>query len=321
MSRNHFMREQFKVLNHIGIPPLTKEGELEGLKVLFPQTPGFKKEERFNELLQLFEDLTCHDQSPKMRSMPNESTFSPLLDNTKYLLEHDDCGPEVKEGFRNLLKMPTQSLSLCYMMDKEKRLLSRGKAKMKFLLKNNYKSCFRKNSVRRKKVHKIGVHEFLHNMFSTEFKRSTSEVVTFKRKKKKGAVGGDYWANVTKKYWFSGPTLRFGAFKADFSTPTSTEHIEKNIVTTLPDSFAWILQYFASYGHVSTAELLQELADVENLILHLNQDYFGYFKGVHTPKRRRGHTWFPFPCHRCDFEFTKQERLDEHIKHAHAPAI
>ena len=109
MSRNHFIREQFKVLNHIGIPPLTKEGELEKIKIFYPQPPGYRKEAKFDDLLKLFQDLTFNDESPKQKSMPSKSTFYPLLDTTKCLLEDDDIRPEVREGFRNLLEMPTRA--------------------------------------------------------------------------------------------------------------------------------------------------------------------------------------------------------------------
>ena len=135
---------------------------------------------------------------------------------------------------------------------------------------------------------------------------------------------GDFWANVTKKYWFSGPTVRNQPSNNCLLTPTSRDHIEKNLVTTLPDSFAWILQYFASYAHVTSKELLQELADIENLILHLNQDYFGYFKGVKTPKRDKWSSKYikdgVHQCPRCDFDFQGKKKLEDHIQHAHAPA-
>ena len=186
--------------------------------------------------------------------------------------------PRVKTAMEKLLDMPNFTLTLRMIDDKVKRTLfssmQRGVKRVK--LKNNRKEKprqIRANSVTQT-AKKRG--EFLLEMMHRRIKRSTHDSVTIKSK------GSESFARVTPVYWFSGPLFRTDCLER-FS-PVKQMALDKHVLHGLPDNFSWCLQYFASYAQISNVSLLQELSDIENLILHLDKDYFGYMR---TTKQER----------------------------------
>ena len=108
-------------------------------------------------------------------------------------------------------------------------------------------------------------------MMHGRIKRSQQESVTIKSK------GSKYFATLrAPAYWFSGPQFRTDRLES--VSPLERMVANKHVLHGLPDNFSWCLQYFASYAQISNISLLQELSDIENLILHLDKDYFGYLK-------------------------------------------
>ena len=109
-------------------------------------------------------------------------------------------------------------------------------------------------------------------------RRSQHESVTIKSK------GSKYFATLrAPAYWFSGPLFRTDLVES--VSPVKRMVVNKHVLHGLPDNFSWCLQYFASYAQISNVSLLQELADIENLILHLDKDFFGYMK----PMKNKNH--------------------------------
>ena len=180
-----------------------------------------------------------------------------------------------------LLDMPSFTLTLRMIDDKVKRTLfssmQRGVKRVK--LKNNRKEeprGPRANSVTQT-AKKRG--EFLLEMMHRRIKRSTHDSVTIKSK------GSESFARVTPVYWFSGPLFRTDCLER-FS-PVKQMALDKHVLHGLPDNFSWCLQYFASYAQISNVSLLQELSDIENLILHLDKDYFGYMRTTKQDRMNR----------------------------------
>ena len=189
--------------------------------------------------------------------------------------------PRVKTAMEKLLDMPNFTLTLRMIDDKVKRTLfssmQRGVKRVK--LKNNRKEehqQIRANSVTQT-AKKRG--EFLLEMMHRRIKRSTHDSVTIKSK------GSESFARVTPVYWFSGPLFRTDCLER-FS-PVKQMALDKHVLHGLPDNFSWCLQYFASYAQISNVSLLQELSDIENLILHLDKDYFGYMRSTKQDRMNR----------------------------------
>ena len=192
-----------------------------------------------------------------------------------------NSSPRVKTAMEKLLDMPNFTLTLRMIDDKVKRTLfssvQRGVKRVK--LKNNRKEEIRQiraNSVTQT-AKKRG--EFLLEMMHRRIKRSTHDSVTIKSK------GSESFARVTPVYWFSGPLFRTDCLER-FS-PVRQMALDKHVLHGLPDNFSWCLQYFASYAQISNVSLLQELSDIENLILHLDKDYFGYMRSTKQDRMNR----------------------------------
>lgn len=192
--------------------------------------------------------------------------------------------PRVKTAMEKLLDMPNFTLTLRMIDDKVNRALfnsiQRGVKRVK--LKNNRKAEIKhqqtrananSNSQTRKKRR-----EFLLEMMHRRIKRSTHDSVTIKSK------GSESFAKVTPTYWFSGPLHRTDCLER-FS-PARQMALDKHVLHGLPDNFSWCLQYFASYAQISNVSLLQELSDIENLILHLDKDYFGSMRSTKQDRKR-----------------------------------
>ena len=92
------------------------------------------------------------------------------------------------------------------------------------------------------------------------------------------------FVKVTKKYWMTSPIRPIGD-GTQFIGPK--EMMDDILLSTLPDHFSWILKYFSTYAQIPVGELLDELVKIENLILHLDEDYFGFQKTEKKVKRRK----------------------------------
>ena len=182
--------------------------------------------------------------------------------------------PRVKTAMQKLLDMPNFTLTLCLIDDNLKKTLFKtiqrgGKSVKKVELKdNNVKRksrCFDGNFETKRKRE-----EFLFEMMHGRVKRSHHESVSRKSK------GSESFNRVSPVYWFSGPLARTD--RLEKMSDVQRAAVDKHVLHNLPDNFSWCLQYFASYAQISNVSLLQELSDIENLILHLDKDYFGYMK-------------------------------------------
>ena len=54
--------------------------------------------------------------------------------------------------------------------------------------------------------------------------------------------------------------------------------LDEVLLATLPGNFSWILKYFSCYASLPISDLLDELVALEKIILHLDEDYFGFHK-------------------------------------------
>ena len=194
----------------------------------------------------------------------------------------------VKTALEKLLEMPNFTLTLRLIPDKVENTLfktiqSGGKGGRRVKLKNNIKEDSHHKYLRQvtyvkpEKREQRKRDEFLLEMMQGRIKRSQHESVTRKSK------GSKSLARVSPEYWFSGPLIRTD--RVEKLSPVRQMAVDKHVVHGLPDNFSWCLQYFASYAQISNVSLLQELADIENLILHLDKDFFGYMK----PMKNKNH--------------------------------
>ena len=204
--------------------------------------------------------------------------------------------PRVKKAMEKLLDMPNFSLTLRLMDKKVEETLLRtirggGKSVKRVKLKNNAKEEPKGVFINSLSETKRKRDEFLLEMMHGRIKRSTHDSVTRKSK------GSESFSRIENPvYWFSGPLVRtdylekftrsIGIGKEKFSQVRQMA-LNKHVLHGLPDNFSWCLQYFASYAQISNVSLLQELSDIENLILHLDKDYFGYMKSKTPGKRER----------------------------------
>ena len=192
-----------------------------------------------------------------------------------------------------LLDMPNFTLSLRLMDVKAQETLIKtirrgGKSVKRVILKNNLKVEPKGVRINSSNETKRKRNEFFLEMMHGRIKRSTHDSVTRKSK------GSESFSRIENQvYWFSGPLVRTDwlekstlriAPQEKFSSVRQMA-FNKHVLHGLPDNFSWCLQYFASYAQISNVSLLQELSDIENLILHLDNDFFGYMK-TKTPGRR-----------------------------------
>ena len=178
---------------------------------------------------------------------------------------------KVKVGLQILLDMPNTSMLNC--SSKHLRKVTKDNA-IKYSIKSNYK-------VKKKRIpnhsHGEGFLTIMPKLCIGNTKRSSKKSVIIDKE--------EAFARVYRQYWFSGgvASRSTGIMR---SSKAKYKLLDQAILNTLPDNFAWILQYFACYGFVSNLEILQELADIENLILHLDQDYFGMLKSVRINRKK-----------------------------------
>ena len=212
--------------------------------------------------------------------------MQPLLDNTKLLVENDRTDQKLVTGLKSLLAMTENSLDLSIVESRELEKLFKAASisKKKVSHKQNYdvtfpgrSECGRFDSWR---LHGDSmVEEYAEDILKGEWKRSDKTSIVIKDK--------ELFHQLQKKYWFSSPKIRDWTkinSKGIHKDKAKRDLHNKHILTQLPDNFSWVLQYFSCYANIEPVSLLGELADIENMILHLDQDYFGFFKTVKTVK-------------------------------------
>jgi len=287
MANDYRVKNQFAVMDHIGVPNLTPHQIVHQLKHNYPDRPGQEKMKKFEEMLEMLKSMKVNNDDPQPHTSTDDP-FHPLLDKTKVLMENKKLSSRIKEVLTKLLEMPKFSLSLAYMDHNQRRKLFKYKRGYKFCLKRNYKVF---NSYKRgMNINMMDNRsEYFKMLFTSKSPRSTRASVTVKPRVNGGVARKDFYVNVSKKYWFSGPAVRKCKISqnAGLSTNYSNQAYMRKILETLPDNFAWILDYFSCYSYVSTVELLQEVYDIENLILLLDEDYFGFFKAVKIWKKNK----------------------------------
>jgi len=284
MSNDYRVKNQFTVMDHIGVPNHDPQQIVHQLKYNYPDRPGDEKMKKFEEMLDLLKSMKVSNEEPQFHTSTDDP-FHPLLDKTKFLMQNKKLSSRIKEVLSKLLDMPKYSLSLAYMDHQQRRKLFKWKKGYQFRLKRNYKvlnpyrKAMRTNSNQNKALTR---YEHLKMLLTSKSPRSNRASVNVNPKIHNGIAKKEFYVKVQKKYWFSGPKLR----KCDIYLHSGSSHnynyqaYMRQVLETFPDNFAWIVDYFSCYSYVSTVELLQEVYDIENLILLLDEDYFGYFKAV-----------------------------------------
>ena len=277
MASNLYIREQFQRMNHIGVPDLVPSQDEEKLKFVCPRKDG-TREKRFDDIIQMLEGLKVNQDENDTGETANDS-LQPLLDNTKLLVENDRKSPKLVTGLKSLLAMTGNSLDLLIVESREleKVFKAASISKKKVANKQNYAVTFNGNE-KRKTDRTVNVEDYVEDIFKGEWKRSDKTSIVIKDK--------ELFHHLQKKYWFSSPKIRawnMHAWSKGVNKVKAKRDLHnKHILTQLPDNFAWVLQYFSCYANIEAVSLLGELADIENMILHLDQDYFGFFKAVKT---------------------------------------
>ena len=275
MASNLYIREQFQLMNHIGVPDLVPSQDEEKLKFVWPQKDG-RREKKFDDIVQMLEGLKVSQDESDTGGNANDS-LQPLLDYTKLLVENDRTDPNLVTGLKSLLAMTGNSLDLLIVESREleKVFKAASISKKKVSNKQNYdvtSECgrFDRNGL---------VEDYAEDILKGEWKRSDKTSIVIKDK--------EVFHHLQKKYWFSSPKIREWTkinSKGIHKDKAKRDLHNKHILTQLPDNFSWVLQYFSCYANIEPVSLLGELADIENMILHLDQDYFGFFKTVKTVK-------------------------------------
>lgn len=237
-------------------------------------------------------------------------TLYPILENSRKLLQSSKLNSKVKEAVKTLLEMTNCSLRLHTPNMDSSYLEMFGKV----LFKNygvSTKNEFRKNQIIDVNLQKN--HETNFGFYQKwmgkgrweQLSRSLSEEkVVYKSKI---SFGSDHFygrnveksnysppnpsvhfkgkfVRVTKKYWMASTTVcRNKTF------PGNKEMLEDVLLATLPENFSWLLKYLSCYSSLPPADLLDELATVERIILHLDPDYFGFPSDVEIKKKKDKH--------------------------------
>ena len=238
-------------------------------------------------------------------------TLYPIRENSQKLLQSSKLASNVKAAVKSLLDMNKSSLRLHVPKTSSSNLEMFGK-----VLTKNYgvkqTKEFRKNQivdVKLQRNHETNLGfstggKALRKDLREPLSRSLSEEkVVYKNKI---SFGRDYFygrnveksnysapnpnaqfkgkfVKVTKKYWMASTTICWG----NRTFPGTKEMLEDVLLATLPENFSWLLKYFSCYASLPTVELLDELVTVEKIILHLDQDYFGFPSDVEIKKAKK----------------------------------
>ena len=236
-------------------------------------------------------------------------TLYPILENSKKLIQSSKLDSKVKKAVETLLEMTKSSLRLHVPKTSSSNLEMFGKVLTKHYGVNQTKE-FRKNQVieiNLQKNHETNLGFSQHLMkkdLQEQLSRSLSiEKVVYKTKRSfssdhfygRNVEKSNYSApnpnvqlqgkfvKVTKKYWMASTTICWN----NRTFPGKKEMLEDVLLATLPENFSWLLKYFSCYSSLPTVDLLDELVRVEKIILHLDQDYFGFPSDVEIRKMKK----------------------------------
>ena len=282
MGESDQVRDQYKSMSHLATPPLSSDQVLEKLKHFLPSDKSSGKFKQFDSLTPLLKKLSVQDNSSQESAPPPVSEpLKPLYEATQNLLnsgavKHD----KVRQRLEELLDMTSTTIMAGPLFINKHE---RGKVKYqnksnrsKKNLKINYECIEGGGSETRSGNHKK---IFTRELYTGRVRRSSAlRVVSMKsllrNRSRRVKNTEDSWYHTNKKYWFADPAAYFPNEKMKIHQ----EFHNRFIYTKLPDTFSWMLQYFSCYSGISPVEILQEVFDIETLILHLNINYFGYFK-------------------------------------------
>ena len=226
-----------------------------------------------------------------MREDSVNLSLTPLMQNTQRILDDPNLDQNVKNGIKSLLDMTTCSLKQTSQYINSK-LRSSGNFKEKQKIKLNLHKNYETN---------IGVSNITRNRNVESLKSSKEKVINkntlsfcdehlYGRNLEKTNYFSPnpkvQWkgklVEVTKKYWMTSPII--GRNRRKFTGPRAM--LDDVLLATLPDHFSWILKYFSLYALIPIGDLLDELLSIENIILDLDEDYFGYQKIAEVKKKR-----------------------------------
>lgn len=215
-------------------------------------------------------------------------TLSPLLENSEKLLHSSQLNSNVKRALDNLLNMTKCSLALNKSNSRGQSFLTKGKLEKQLaglkLQKNHVTNIGRKNLTQKSRsssetLIRSNMTEFCEEYLYGNNVEKSSLYTPNPKVELKGRL-----VKVTKKYWMTSPIRQIGDGNY-FKGPK--EMMDEILLSTLPDHFSWTLKYFSTYAQIPVGELLDELVKIENLILHLDEDYFGFQKTEFKVKRRK----------------------------------
>ena len=225
-----------------------------------------------------------------VESVQEESTnlsLLPLLESSQKLLRNPQINSNVQRAVEDLLVMTEYSLGLHKPLSSNSKKIvcpsdginqtsNRRKQRIGLNLKKNYVTNIVFNSYQsniqtsksssesliRKSVTQF-CEEYLHEK---NVEKSNYYLPNPKVSMKRTLV------KVIKKYWMTSPIICKD--RTNFVGPK--EMPDDVFLATLPVNFSWTLKYFSSYAQIPIGELIDEIVKIENLILHLDQDYFGF---------------------------------------------
>ena len=256
-------------------------------------------------MTQLLKQLSLEDVGEESVNL----TLYPIRENSHKLLQSSKVSSNVKKAVESLLEMTKSSLRLHAPNTGSSYLEMFGK-----VLTKNYgvkqTKEFRKNQIIDLNLQtnhqtnfgfsQMGMKKDLREQLSLSL---SEEKVVYKSKR---SFGSDHFygknveksnysapnpnaqfkgkfVKVTKKYWMASTTICWN----NRTFPGTKEMLEDVLLATLPENFSWLLKYLSCYSSLPTVDLLDELVTVEKIILHLDQDYFGFPSDVEIKKTKK----------------------------------
>merc|ERR1719397_196335 len=306
MSTNYIARDQYKMISNIGTPDLSLAAKLQRIRDINRKSSSFNSPDlKFKELSRLLKDLSVEN----VRKESVNLTLSPLLENSKIIIEDPEIDQNVKKAVQNLLNMTKFSLKLHAPNNNVKKVLyqsygvkrlerSKKKQMVKLNIQKNHETNLGlANNITDKNVlQSLNLHAEnlspLKEKVVYKTKKSVVEEYLYDRNKEKCNYFApnpkvqlkERFAKVTKKYWMTSPIICRD--RMEFAGPK--EMLNSVLLTSLPEHFSWTLQYFSSYGQIPIGDLLDELVSIENMILSLDEDYFGYQNNMKVKANKKG---------------------------------
>ena len=215
-------------------------------------------------------------------------TLSPLLENSEKLLHSSQLNSNVKTALDNLLNMTKCSLALNKSNTLTQSYLTKGKLEKQLaglkLQKNHVTNIGRKNLTQKSRSSSETLIRSNMTEFCDEYLYGNNEEKSSLYKPNPKVELKGRLVKVTKKYWMTSPIRQIGD-GTHFKGPK--EMMDEILLSTLPEHFSWTLKYFSTYAQISVGELLDEIVKIENLILHLDEDYFGFQRTEYKVKKRK----------------------------------